>query len=358
MRVYNVEIFERDFSLVQHYNVSDITYAFDYLSTVENLVTLPYDPAVRIGQYIRITGGALEYFGIISAVSTAAALDGYAELRYKPFLSVFDQQILFDTDLQGSVITLEQMIANQITDGWISSADSSQNIPGLEVETTSSTSGWGFHLTSDVEGMHKCVINFQTVILMRALTKYRVACVVIPDIQAQTITVSIGVPAADPVTIETDLPSVLSKNILLLETNQTVNKVVVYDKSDMVTSLTYYLHPDGSYDTTDSNRITPVKQTVKLAEAGDGETFADAAYTAAGQDLSKMEYRNLVELAVLNEDRLAADPSLVIGGEVQILSNGTPLTSILTAVEYGRTTKLTFGAIRVDLTQIIKRSTT
>lgn len=354
MRLYSVEIFSRDFQLIQHYNATDPIYAYDYLSAVENSVLLPYLAAVRIGQYIRISDGDLEFFGVISAVDTGAVAAGYSEVKYKPFLSIFDQQILFDTDLQGSAVSLEQMIADQITAGWIQSGDTSQDVPGLSVTTVSTTTGWGFHLTSDVEGMHKCVINFQQVILMRALTKYRVACVVHPDFTQHTVTIEIGVPQAPRMTIEADLPSVIDKSFLLMETSQSINKVIVYDKADMVTNMTFYLHPDGSYDTTDADRMLPVLQAVRLADVEEGQSFTDAAYTLAGQDLGGMEYRNLIELTVLNDDGLVLASSMTIGQECDIISNGSTYTSIMTAIERGSVTKLTFGAVRVDLTQILK----
>lgn len=354
MRLYNVEIFSRDFDLIQHYNATDPVYAYDYLSPTENSVLMPYLSTVQIGQYIRISDGSLEFFGVISAVDTGAVAAGYSEIKYKPFLSIFDQQILFDTDLQGSSVSLEQMIAEQITAGWINSGDSSQDVPGLAVQIVSTTTGWGFHLTSDVEGMHRCVINFQQVILMRALTKYRVACVVHPDFTQKTITIEIGVPRASRMTIEADLPSVIDKSILLMETNQSINKVIVYDKADMITKLTYYLHPDGSYDTSDADRMLPVMQAVRLADVEEGQSFADAAYTLAGQDLGGMEYRNLIELTVLNDDGLVLASSMTIGQECDIKSNGSTYMSIMTAIEHGQTTKLSFGTVRVDLTQILK----
>ena len=120
------------------------------------------------------------------------SIQGFSEIRFKPFISQFDEPILFDTTLQGSQTSLEQAIADIITAYWINNSDTSQNILGLEVEIISVTSSWGFHITSDQKGLNKAIINFMSSIIRRALTKYQVGLYVIPDFQAKKIKVQIG----------------------------------------------------------------------------------------------------------------------------------------------------------------------
>ena len=354
MQPFNVEIFDRQFNLIQHYNVGAIDYKYDYLSTMENSVMIAFNENVQNGDYIRIKNNTDSYFGYISAIAVNEAQQGFSEIKFKPFISLFDSSIMFDTTLQGSATTLEQMIADYITAYWISNADSEQNIFGLEVQTISSTSGWGFHITSDQKGLNKAVINFMTSIIRRSLTKYQVGLYAVPDFSNKKIVIQIGVKAPGTFFIEADLPNVVEKSIIVNESSQDMNKLIIYDQADLVTNVIYYKHPDGSYDTTDDDRITPVIYAITSVAVSEGDTFADAAQDAADKQFDVDSYSNLIELTVQNEDALVMPDSLTIGQLVNVASNGTSYASILTGVERSDVTKLTFGTVRLDLTKILK----
>ena len=354
MQPFNVEIFDRQFNLIQHYNVGSIDYKYDYLSTMENSVFIAFNENVQNGNYIRITNDTDSYFGYISAIAVNETEQGFSEIKFKPFISLFDASIMFDTTLQGSATTLEQMIADYITAYWITNADSDQNIFGLEVETISSTSGWGFHITADQKGLNKAVINFMTSIIRRSLTKYQVGLYAEPDFLNKKIVVKIGVKAPNTFFIEADLPNVVEKSIIVNESTQDMNKLIIYDQADLVTNIIYYKHPDGSYDTTDDDRITPVIYAITSVAVAEGETFADMAQDAADKQFDVDSYSNLIELTVQNEDKLVMPDTLTIGQLVNVASNGTSYASILTGVERSDVTKLTFGTVRLDLTKILK----
>lgn len=354
MQPFNIEIFDTSFNLVQHYNSGVIEYDFDYLSTVENSVLIAFDENVQKGDYIRIMNSADNYFGYITAIQVNEKVQGFSEIRFKPFISLFDAQILFDTTLQGSQTSLEDAIAGYIRAYWINNSDSSQNIFGLQVETISSTLGWGFHITSDQKGLNKAIINFMTSIIRRALTKYQVGLYVEANVQAKTITVKIGIKDYSTFYIEADLPNVIEKSIVLNENAKDTNKLVIYDQADLATNITYYKHPDGSYDTSNTNRIIPVIYAITSVTAVEGETFADAAEDAADKQFDTDSFNNLIELTVQNDDGLVQPETLSIGQLVNIITNGTSYGSILTGIERSEKTKLIFGTIRLDLTKILK----
>lgn len=354
MQPFNIEIFDPYFVLVQHYNSGDIEYDFDYLSTVENSVVIAFDENVQKGDYIRIYNDTDNYFGYITAIQVNEAVQGFSEIRFKPFITLFDAPILFDTTLQGSATSLEQAMANIITDYWISNSDTSQNIYGLQVEVISVTSGWGFHITSDQQGLNKAIINFMSSIIRRALTKYQVGLFAEPDFEARTVKVKIGVKDYSTFYIEADLPNVVEKSIIVNETTKDTNKLVIYDQADLATNIIYYKHPDGSYDTNNTNRIIPVIYSITSVTAVEGETFANAAKDAADKQFDTDSYNNLIELTVQNDDQLINPESIAIGQLVNIISNGTSYASILTGIERKETTKLIFGTIRLDLTKILK----
>lgn len=357
MQAYNVEIFDRSFTLRSHTNVNDIDFTEDYLSPEDNELIIPTLTA-RVGDYIRITSEDIEYFGIISGVTSEE--NGLLEIKYKPFLSLFDTDCLFNTDLQGGSTSLEQMLANLITSMFITNTDTSMNVPGLSVVATSTTSDWGYNLKSDTENMHHCIINMLEVLIIRAMEQYRVRIKVVPDIQNKTITLRIGRNTAAARTVEAELPNIVNKHIVIKETNNDVNKLVVYNTEGYSSTRTYYLHPSGSYDMTNTNRIMPVVQEIRgTAPERNGDTitrtFAKMADSEAADVFGSIEYNNLIELEMLNDDSLVRPEDMEIGQVVNVLSEGTSYNSILTGRKVGQTTTLIFGTVRLDLTKRLRR---
>ncbi len=353
MKQYNVEFFSSDFTNVSHTNVSLASYDEDYISLVDNEITV-VDTEVEVGYYIRIKKGRTEFFGIVKGVTSPS--ERVKVVSYASFLSLFDTDVLFDTDLQGSSTTLENALKNLIN-GLFSSSDASMNITGLTIQTTSNTRNWGFNLKSDTEGKHHCIINLYSVLITRALEKYSVVVKAVPDVQAKTVTMTIGTVGGETVNIDADLPNIVEKSIVIKQTNLDVNKLIVYDSNDYVTKRTYYKHPDGTYDTTDSNRITPVVQEIHSVtpDATSGKTFAELADSDAIQLFGGANYSNLIELHMVNDDSLVKPYEMEIGQVVSVTSAGRSYTSILTGKTIEEHTKLTFGLVRIDLTKILKR---
>lgn len=351
MRQYNVEIFDRAFNLKDHTNISDASWTVDYLSPSINLLTVLNCNAEK-GDYIRLHCIEDEFFGIVRAVTSQS--EKLMTIECGSFLSVFDTSILFDTDLQGTS-NLETVLKNLITAMYISNPDTKQRIAGLSVETTSNTTGWGFNLKSDTENMHHCIVNFYNSLIVRALEKYGVVITVTPDVQNKAIVLTIGKIADKSKLIEADLPNIVEKNIVLKETEKDVNKLIVYNTANYSTKRTYYRHTDDTYDQTDSNRLTPVVQEIKAVTVEEGGSFATAADSEAASLFGELNYNNLIELVVSNDDTLVKPYELEIGQEVQVVSKGAVYKSILTGKTVSNSTQLTFGTIRLQLTKILKR---
>ena len=358
MKVYNVEVFNRAFTLKGHTNTEDVQYSEDYLSPDKNEVTVLNIDA-GVGDYIRISSDEEEYFGIIESVTSRN--EDLIQISYNSFLSLFDTDCMFNTDWQGGSTSLEQTLANLITNMFISNNDTSMNITGLQVTTTSSTGNWGFNLKSDTQNMHHCIINMLNVLIIRSMERYRVRIKVVPNVQSRTITLQIGRNAADPVTVEADLPNIISKNVVIKETNNDVNKLVVYNTENYTTTRSYYLHPNGRDDMTNSNRIVPVVQEIRgTAPERNGETitktFAQMADGEAADVFGSIEYNNLIELEMQNDDSLVKPYSMEVGQIVNVISDGISYSSILTGRRVEQTTTLTFGTVRLDLTKILRRN--
>ena len=384
MKPYNIEIFNRQFELLAHTNVDDIEIEYDYLKPDDSELVVRlkgfYDafssqavipdggglralsiPAleglmddVGVGAYIRMQRDDTDIFGVISSVETADD-PLLTKLGIMPFPSaIFSTQIVFDTNQQGTV-ALETVIANQITAGWISNADTLQNIPNLSVTTSSSTVSWGMNLKSDTEGMHHCVIDFYDVLIRRALEEYGIAIQTSVDWANDSIELTIG-KVVGTQTIEADLPNVFEKTFLINESSKNTNKLNVYNTANYTTIITYYKHTDGSYNTTDTDRIYPVVLEVATAEASDGQTFPQAAASAAASTFGEVTYNNLIEIKCLWDDALIQPKALKIGSLVSVIHDGVSYASIMTGYKLSdNVITLIFGSIRADLTKIIRR---
>ena len=384
MKPYNVEIFNRQFELLAHTNIDDIEIDYDYLSPNESETSLRlsgfYDtfaaravipeggmlralniPAleglmdeVGVGAYIRFQRDDTDIFGVITSV-TSSEDKLLTNIGFQSFpAAIFTTEILFDTNQQGTV-ALETVLANLISASWINNSDTIQNIPGLSVTTTSSTVSWGMNLKSDTEGMHHCVIDFYDVLIRRALEEYGIAIHADANFQDGVINLTIGkVPGTQ--TIEADLPNVFESSFLINESSKNTNKLDVYNTANYTTVITYYKHTDGSYDTTNNDRLYPVVREISTAEADEGITFPQAAASAAASVFGEVTYNNLIEITCLYNDELIQPTGLKIGSVVSVIHEDRAYTSIMTGYNLSdNVITLIFGSIRADLTKIIRR---
>lgn len=353
MQAYSVEIFSNNFTYRTHQQIERPDIVEDYLTPEEFTVTLWDDiteNAPQKGDYIRFSSG---YVGVISEITHGQPSAKQMEITVKSFVSLFAVEFLFDTDYQGSATSLEDFIRQTIEGIFVNNTDDLQNIPGLVTITTSTTSGWGFHITSTEEGQHRAIINLYESIISRALEKYQVTIRPEFDFAAKTITLSIGKIGGTKV-IEADLPNIISKSITETTSENAVNKLIVYNTDGYSQSITYFLHPDGTYDTSNTGRITPVVLEVKATAAEEeGKTFPQMAADVAAETFAQSEYRDLIELEVIPDDTLINPLALQYGQVAKIMSGGKSYTTILTGREIGQTVKLTFGITRVDLTKKI-----
>ena len=387
MKPFNVEIFNREFELLAHTNVDDIKIDYDYLKPNDSELVIRltgfYDTfaaqaviddnnggllkamsipeleglmdAVGVGAYIRLQRDDTDIFGVITSVTTADD-QLLTKLGIQPFpAAIFSTEILFDTNQQGTV-ALETVIANQITASFINSSDTIQNIPGLSVTTTSSTISWGMNLKSDTQNMHHCVIDFYDVLIRRALEEYGIAIHTSVDFQNDTIDLTIG-KVVGTQTIEADLPNVFAKTFLINESSKNTNKLDVYDTANYTTVRTYYKHTDGTYDTTNNNRLYPVVREIGTATADDNNTFIVNADAVAASVFGEVTYNNLIEIKCLYDDALILPMDLDIGSVVTVIHEGNAYTSIMTGYELeDNVINLIFGSIRADLTKLLRRN--
>ena len=350
MPAFNVEVFDRSMVNKFHDNISEFEYKFDYLAPSESTITVTADENVIAGDFIHIHGDR-DVSGVITSVKLLE--NGEMQIGYKPVTSLFDVSCVVDTNWQGTQ-DIETVLTNLITNEFISNSDSVANVPCFGTITKTSSTQWGFNLKSASEGQHHLVTGLYDTMIVNAFRKLSVVVNAVPDYSTRKINFTIGQIGTNPKTIEADLPNVLDKSIMVHEASADTNKLTVINESNWSQRMIYYVHPDGSYNTTNTNRITPVVNVYKSTGVDEGKTFAQAASAVASDVLGNIAFNNLIEIEVFNDDEMINAENLRIGQTVSVIHNGYSYNSILSGKKVGKTTTLTFGCIRIDLTKLLK----
>lgn len=355
MKPYSVEVFTPQFQLVGNTCIDTVTYKEDYLSIGKNTITVFTMTGIEKQDYIRISGNGEEYAGIITEVSYGTEQSKKLQvITYEPLMSILNINILFDVNAQG-VGGMEDYIASQIQAALIENGDALQNVPGLRVQTASQTMDWYLHITPSDTGGHYRIVNLLDSVIIPAMEKYSIMVRARLNVTKKSIVMTIGCSVSGILTIESDLPNIIKKSVILRKTSTDVNKLVLYNATDYETAITYFLHSDLSYDKNDTNRVTPVFCDIRALSPEDGSSFESLAAKEALSVFGNLAYSNLIELTVLKEDALVQPMNLEFGQVADIVSDGVAYRSILTGREIDAHMKLIFGTVRLDLTKLLRR---
>lgn len=365
MRPYSIEIFDREMNYLANTVCENIKYKSDYLDPERYKVELAGVSGVLTNSFIHIFKDSEDYIGIVSQINEQA--DGTTSVTVEELASLFDLDILINVN--DFDYSFEDYIKKWITDLFIS-GDTSMRLP-LTVTTSSQTEDWFINYEVKNEPREDepeptvkvAELNLLDDIIIPAFTQYQIRLEYAVDLNTKQITIDIGKNTADPIVIESDLENVISKNVIIKKASRQTNKVIVYNSEDYTESITYYLHPDDSFDTEDEDRIIPVSYKILEAkeEREDVEgvetvtkTFEEASLEKAEATFTKNKYTNLIELEVFNDDDLIRPTELKVGQVVSVISDGVAYSSILTGRSISETTELIFGTIRLELTKIMK----
>lgn len=367
MLACNVDIFSPNEAYPEvklHTTIKRPNYKIDYLTLASNTVTIENSNNVEKGDYIRLYDTEFEFFGVITDLELGLTDNTQMEVTYKPFTSLFDILVAFNTTQQGSSTnSLENAIAFLIRNEFILNSDTEQVIKILSqnVEETTQTYNFLFNIKPDKEGKPIAFINLYTTLIANAFNKYGVVVNPVFDATTRQIELKIGKNEETNKIIEAELPNILEKQIYIRRTKEDVNKLFALyggtnPPSGLVQSRTFYKHTDGRVDEDGTrNRIKPVILTYKWFE---GDTLAEANQNLrdlVSDTFEAIQYDNLIELTVANNDTLVDPKSIKIGDKVQVIYKGVSYASLLSGKEVNEeTTKLIFGSIRLDLTKLIK----
>lgn len=357
MQQFNVDFFDRSLSFVHNTLIDSVPIDDDYISGAINVIDIESTFLVLRGQFIRLQNSVYSFFGIVTDVSPGEEL---TRVSFKSFINVFDEEVLFDTHLQGTGNpatrpTLERLIANFITDTYITTSDDSQYLP-VSVSIDSSitqTQDWSFGYRSEDVNMHHKPVNLYSDLIVQSLIKYGIAITTRMSFSAQIIQLTITkLPSVFK--ISADLSSVTVKTLRYNEQNTGTNKLMIYNINDLTQSVTFYVHPDNSWDLDDVNRITPVIQAIKIVTPEDttSTAFAEAALETAYSTLAGIEFDNLIELETYVDDQNVSPLDLDTGQMVMIWYKGASYKSILTGrILDGNKITLLFGSDRIEYTK-------
>lgn len=290
MEPYNIEIFDRDlnFKYATVIDADSLVYVEDFMDPEKNTISVPQDfiPAdlapgdsnAPKGWYIRIKNSSNEIQGVISGYESG---ETQTYITYAQMITVLNLQMLVAT-AGVTLTTVEAYIKSLIEQYFMTSSDYTQRITGLsQVTATSQTSGTFDYCNDDEE---QVIIDFLDDLVYPAFELYGIVTNVSFNPQAKTVSINIGKNSTTAKTIEADLPNVTQKSFTIRRSNKEVNKVSVID-TDNGDEHVFYLHPDGSFDQNNMDRIEPVVNSIVTVK---GQTLATNAVNA--------KYKNYIDI--------------------------------------------------------------
>ena len=356
MRQYNVDIFDRNLKFLVNDVVVINRVDDDYIASKANSIEIKPTDIVTAGDFIRLKNDLTNFFGVITDVSPG---ETSTTINYKSFITIFDESVLFDVKYQGtdaktSHATLEQALYNCINDVYISTSDTYQRLPiTVSIATGSETKLWSLGILPDVENGRYAIVNLYSDLIVEALKKYGVGITVTPSFSRKTIDLVIG-KRTEVHKIDGNLKNV---NVATLKYNDKptgTNKLIVYNTENYSQNITFYVHPDRSWDSNNRDRISPVfREVTGVAPDQDYEDayegFVVSAVDAAYSILEGLQFDNLIELEVSPTDPNIQPLEMRIGQIVILRYKDGSYKSILTGkiIEPNLITLL-FGSERIE----------
>lgn len=346
MKLFKVEFFDKDFNYVGSHEIGDFDFEYDYLSLSVNDIEVLESTECEVGNIIYISSlvDTEQYIGIVTAIDMVR---GSKKVKFKTFLEYLNVKVVYDP-----AVEVEQWIANKLLETYVSNTDIFQRIP-IRPEIITRTPG-----TLEADDENTLFVNLYEMVEL-ALRKYQITVNFSLDLKDKRIICKIGKNTSPIVVIEADLPNIIEAEITVKTNDDSaINKLYVVNSGEKSTGeeVIYCRHSDGTIDTDlENDRLMPVIFDYAVIEVAP-EEFEQKARERAEADLAQDKLDNLIEITCIEDDSLVNPGMYEIGQEVSVISNGKVFNSILTGIKYNRGERtLIFGAIRLELTKILKR---
>jgi hypothetical protein len=350
MSQYSVDIFDMALNLVHHDILEDPVIDDDRLAPNITTIEIKKTTLVPASGYVHLDGDIV-FDGIIDAVSDD---EDITKIDIKPLICAFDRNIPINLSYQKSSTSLEAVIRSLIQNYWVNdTTDILANMPmtATIIGDTRHTN-WTLDLEARNEEVNKTIVNLLNDVIIPAFERYGIVVNGVIDFVTMLIDFTIENPT-DYQLIDADNPMVHLIEFMPDKMDGEVNRLTVVNADDYSERITYYLHPNGTYNTTNNNRITPVvfdfAEATKSSE--EGATFADAASAQADSVFGKIKYKNYVEFETQYNDLLINPLEIKMGSKATIYHNGQTITTMLTGRIIDEMITLTFGTVRLDYTK-------
>lgn len=345
--MYKIEIFTDQFEYASACLIGDeISIELDYLAYDSYKITTPIKDCKK-GYFVHITDEDNNFVadGVVGDVQPN---DYMQDISIRPLNTLFDSEVFY-TPVSDCILWL----ATNIDEAYMHNTDTLQNRPISLTYTQSANNlpltGYNLHDT----------VNILSV-MVSALKTYGVVVQCRLDLPNKRFNVNVFQQTATK-TLEASLDNVLDKSVTIGDSYGSTNKAVirktqVVDDSTTVLGQTeFYLHPDGSIDTDNTNRIIPVFFEIESLEFEDDMTETDwqnEALARAKEILEPAKYDNEIDLTYGIEDQLARPMEIEIGTATTIYLEGETYSSILTGKRIqGKEVTLIFGVTRTELSK-------
>lgn len=263
MLQYNIDFFDFQLNNIHHDVVEGLDIDWDYLSPTESTIEVSKTKKVDVHDLIYIKG-LNEFIGIVTKVSIK---DYTTEITFKPFITLFDHDVIIDRRWQKSgsnSMPLETVIQNRIIWYWTGSNAYIQDLSGImpaDGITTTSSTKWNFKLKSDVDKGYRLATGLYEVLIAKAMSKHRIAVVPHIDFTNKKINITIGRVSGKERVIEADLDNVVVDTFTIKEASTSVNTLEIWHEGltdkryKDPPSVTYYKHKNGSWSTSSDDKI-------------------------------------------------------------------------------------------------------
>ena len=362
MQQFNVDIFDRSLSYVCNGQTTVSSIDNDYLSPKTNTIAISnVNKEIIAGYFIRLQSDETDFFGLITDVSPG---EFETTIQFSSFISIFNEVILFWVGFQGleagHVNPLEGTIAHLIRTYYVTTTDRLMYLPlNVYVDPNIVEIGqWTLGITRTKEEINFTTLSIYADLIVPALKRYGVSLIVTPDFNRKMIDIKVT-RSSKTLNIDGELNDVTVRTLKYNNRPLGTNKLeVVNNLHPTNNTIKYYAHPDMTFDTNNTNRITPVAFETRMIVPQEDTTasFQAAALEEAYNVFSGAAWDNLIELEVAPDNQNILPMEMEIGQKVTLWYKGATYSSILTGkVIEDHNIILLFGSERIEYTKRAKR---
>lgn len=352
--MYKFEIFKRtDFSFQDYgFFSKDVKIVYDYLSPqsftvkVNKIVNCDLLDLIRIGTEKERN----VYSGYISNIEI---FNNKTTLTISPIVNLLDCESIQSTEKKWG-----KAIFYQIFHDYTRTTPTLYRLP-IKFNSARPYTNWG-----NVENPYPDRLKSTKAVIIDRAKQNNLFLYFFINARASSVYVNFLKPLTDVKTIEADLDNIINKKITV-NSNTGPNIAIMWQpEGDADGGYVFWrlVKTDRGEFTTDKAAHLNIEVPRVISEVMNSPD--EYTYTEVYQKLREMlgaandSNNNNIKLTVLLDDKIIDPLNMQIGQPVKIVSDGKTYNTTYTGYSRGRNTiELTFGAVRTELTKLLKRGT-